>query len=161
MRASHTHVVMVSQAAADRIGINTTDLHCLNIIAFSDHDMSAGELATITKLTTASITGVIDRLELAGLVKRGSDPRDRRRVVVKVIPETARVRVAPVFAPLLDDWEAELSSYSDRELALILRFQQRMLHIMQEQITSLRKPSAAKGQIASPRRAYDASGSAS
>ncbi len=142
MRTSHTYVVMVSQAAADRIGINTTDLHCLNILAFSDHEPSAGELATITKLTTASITGVIDRLEFAGLVKRTSDPRDRRRVVVKLVPEIARTRVAPVFAPLLNEWQRELSTYSDSELVLILKFQQRMLAILQDQVTRLREPTA-------------------
>lgn len=142
LRTSNAYTVMVSQAAADRIGINTTDLHCLNILAFSEHELSAGELATTTGLTTASITGVIDRLALAGFVKRASDPRDRRRVVIKLIPENARLRVAPVFAPLLAAWQGELSGYSDRELELILNFQLRILATMQEQLIRLRQPSA-------------------
>jgi DNA-binding MarR family transcriptional regulator len=139
LRTSNAYSVMVSQAAADRIGINTTDLHSLNILAFSDHELSAGELATTIGLTTASVTGVIDRLEHAGLVCRVRDPLDRRRVVVRLIPEAARERVAPVFASLLAEWEAELSNYSERDLDLILEFQRRTLDIMRGQIALLRK----------------------
>ncbi len=57
---------LMGQAAADRIGINATDLNCLNLLSFSGQ-MTAGQLAKATGLTTASITGVIDRLEEAGL----------------------------------------------------------------------------------------------
>ena len=37
--------------------------------------MTAGDLARATGLTTASITGVIDRLEEGGYVRRERDPR--------------------------------------------------------------------------------------
>ena len=75
---------LMGQAAADRIGINATDLNCLNILSFSGQ-MTAGELARATGLTTASITGVVDRLEEAGYVRRERDPRDRRRVVIQLV----------------------------------------------------------------------------
>src|SRR5215831_7190084 len=65
MRRTGSLMQLMGQAAADRIGINNTDLNCLNILSFSGH-MTAGELARATGLTTASITGVIDRLEEAG-----------------------------------------------------------------------------------------------
>ena len=152
LRTLNTYTVMVSQAAADRIGINTTDLHSLNLLAFSENEMTAGELATKTGLTTASITGVIDRLESVGLVRRASDPRDRRRVVVKLIPQTAGERVAPVFAPLLGAWHDELSKYSDQDLSLILDFERRVLEIMQEQVTALRESTARAGGNGKPGR---------
>src|SRR5215472_4636471 len=69
MRRTGSLMQLMGQAAADRIGINATDLNCLNILSFSGH-MTAGELARATGLTTASITGVIDRLEEAGFVRR-------------------------------------------------------------------------------------------
>jgi len=59
MRRTGSLMQLMGQAAADRIGINNTDLNCLNILSFSGH-MTAGELARATGLTTASITGVID-----------------------------------------------------------------------------------------------------
>src|SRR5690242_10555456 len=74
MRRTGSLMQLMGQAAADRIGINATDLNCLNILSFSGH-MTAGELARATGLTTASITGVVDRLEQAGYVRRERDPR--------------------------------------------------------------------------------------
>src|SRR6516225_11699262 len=94
---------LMGQAAADRIGINATDLNCLNILTFRG-EMTAGELARETGLTTASITGVTDRLEEAGFVRRERDPADRRRVVVQITLEKAVSQVASVFAPMLRDW---------------------------------------------------------
>src|SRR5580704_15006430 len=81
IRKTGSLMQLMSQAAADRIGINATDLNCLNILSFSGQ-LTAGELARATGLTTASITGVVDRLEEAGFVHRERDAADRRRVVI-------------------------------------------------------------------------------
>src|SRR6202035_2555732 len=96
IRRTGSLMQLMGQAAADRIGINATDLNCLNILSFSGH-MTAGELARATRLTTASITGVIDRLEEAGYVSRERDPSDRRRVVVTLALDQAMRNVASVF----------------------------------------------------------------
>src|SRR5262249_54630790 len=103
MRRTGSLMQLMGQAAADRIGINSTDLNCLNILSFSGH-MTAGELAKATGLTTASITGVIDRLEEVGFVRRERDPHDRRRVVVRLSLDKAVSEVANGFAPMLRDW---------------------------------------------------------
>src|ERR1700720_1805090 len=68
-RKTSSLMQLMGQAAADRIGLNATDLNCLNILSFGA-EMTAGELARATGLTTASITGVADRLEEAGYVRR-------------------------------------------------------------------------------------------
>src|SRR5262252_5263992 len=102
IRRTGSLMQLMGQAAADRIGINATDLNCLNILSFSGQ-MTAGELARATGLTTASITGVIDRLEDAGFVSRERDPRDRRRVVVTIALDRAVRDVASVFLPLMRD----------------------------------------------------------
>ena len=49
--------------------------------------MTAGRLAEVTGLTTGAITGVVDRLEKAGLVRRERDPDDRRKVFIATVPE--------------------------------------------------------------------------
>src|ERR1700680_2025747 len=56
VRRTGSVMQLMGQAAADRIGINATDLNCLNILSFSGQ-MTAGELARATGLTTASIAG--------------------------------------------------------------------------------------------------------
>src|SRR5947209_11432066 len=69
--------------AAERLGVNETDLHCLNIIENSG-GLTAGELAARAGLTNGAVTGVLDRLERAGFATRAADPGDRRRVNVEV-----------------------------------------------------------------------------
>ena len=71
-----------SQAAAALIGINQTDLICLNAL-FRPGAMTAGQLATTIGLTSGATTTAIDRLERAGYVHRQPDPSDRRRVLVE------------------------------------------------------------------------------
>ena len=137
MRRTGSLYQLMGMAAADRIGINATDLNCLNVLSFSGH-MTAGELARATGLTTASITGVVDRLEAAGYVRRQSDPQDRRRVVVTIVLEAALRDVAVVFRPLLQDWREIAARYSDDELRLIVDFYARMEQILRAHIDRLR-----------------------
>jgi DNA-binding MarR family transcriptional regulator len=135
---------LMNQAAADRIGINATDLNCLNILSFSGQT-TAGELARATGLTTASITGVVDRLEQAGYVRRERDPRDRRRVVIRLVRETALRDVAAVFLPMMRDWQEMAARYSDDELRLIVGFYGRMEEILRGHLIRLREANAGDG----------------
>src|ERR1700761_8769333 len=111
IRKTGSLMQLMGAAAADRIGLNATDLNCLNILSFSGQ-MTAGELARATGLTTASITGVADRLEEAGYVRRERDPRDRRRVVIRLVLERALQDVAPVFLQLVLGWQAVVTQYN-------------------------------------------------
>jgi DNA-binding MarR family transcriptional regulator len=128
---------LMSQAAADRIGLNVTDLNCLNLLSFSG-SMTAGELARATGLTTASITGVVDRLEASGFVTRERDPADRRRVVVAIVLEKALSDVASVFSPMIADWQQLAAQYSDDELRLIVRFYDQMEQVLRKHLLRLR-----------------------
>src|ERR1700743_128035 len=105
LRRSGAVMQLLASASAERVGINVTDLNCLNILALSGQ-LTAGELARATGLTTASITGVLDRLEEAGFVHRKRDAKDRRRVVVRLDATRGLRDVAPVFAPVVEAWRA-------------------------------------------------------
>ena len=93
--------------AADRLGLNRTDLHCINIIENSG-GLTAGRLAAESGLTTGAVTGVIDRLERAGYARRVSDPADRRRVKLEVTPKFYS-RADKIWGPMASDWAARLS----------------------------------------------------
>src|SRR5216117_433660 len=74
------------QTVAIRFGLSESDIETLE--ALIDMGAStAGRLAELTGLTSGAVTRVIDRLEQAGYVRRVTDPADRRRVVVEVVPE--------------------------------------------------------------------------
>src|SRR5215468_5065758 len=137
LRATGSLMTLITQATAERIGINGTDLNCLNILSFRGQ-MTAGELARATGLTTASITGVVDRLEEVGFVRRERDPHDRRRVVVKLSLDKAVSEVASVFAPMLRDWREMASRYSDDELRLIVDFYGRVEQVFRKHLIRLR-----------------------
>ncbi len=68
-RRSTTGAVLLLQAVTQRSGMNLTDLQCINILA-STGPITAGRLAEEMGLTTGSVTGVIDRMERAGYVRR-------------------------------------------------------------------------------------------
>jgi len=107
--------------AAERLGVNETDLHCLNIIENSG-GLTAGELASQAGLTTGAVTGVIDRLERAGFARRVADPEDRRRVKLEVTPKFYE-RSERIWGPVAADWEALLTRrFTAGELERIIEF---------------------------------------
>lgn len=111
----------IDNLAAEHLGVNRTDLHCLNAIE-NGGGLTAGQLATEAGLTSGAVTGVIDRLERAGYARRIPDPEDRRRVKVQVTPEFY-ARAAKIWGPMRADWEAALSSrFTAAELARIADF---------------------------------------
>ncbi len=137
VRRAGSVMQLLGAASAERIGINVTDLNCLNILAVNGR-MTAGELARETGLTTASITGVLDRLEEAGFVRRERDPHDRRRVIVQLDAARGMRDVGPVFAPVIAAWRAVAAQYTDDELRLLLGFQNQMEQIMRNRLIELR-----------------------
>ena len=88
MRRSSAQGALFCQALAIAAGISRSDLECINRLHLEGR-ATAGRLAEVMGLTTGAITGVIDRLENAGYVRRERDEFDRRKVFVAIVPETA------------------------------------------------------------------------
>ena len=137
MRRGGSIMQLLGQVSADRIGINATDLNCLNLVALTGH-MTAGDLAKQTGLSTASITGVLDRLEEGGFVRRVRDPHDRRRVIAELADGPGLREVGSTFGPVVKSWRATAAGYSDDELRLLLEFQGKLEEIMRSQLARLR-----------------------
>ena len=130
-------VVLFNQAVADRLGMNPTDLQCLNILSETG-PVAAGRLAKETGLTTGAVTGVIDRLERAGYAWRERDPKDKRRVIVHPLPDRARGEIGPLFASMGRSFAEMCSRYDEGELALILDFITRSHPLNREETARLR-----------------------
>jgi len=142
MRDASGQGVLYSQAVAQRLGINSTDLECLDFIVLRG-PVTAGALAKATGLTSGAITGVIDRLERAGLACRERDPGDRRKVMVRALPMVEE-RVAPLFEPMRRAAMRTLASYRDKDLALLLDFLVRASDASLAAVAKLRAGGAPK-----------------
>ena len=148
MRKQVAEVVLFNQAVADRLGMNPTDLQCLNVLGETG-PVTAGRLAELTGLTTGAITGVVDRLERAGYARREADPDDRRRVIVVPLLDQAAREIGPLYDAMGRAFAELCARYSDEELALILDFITRTHPVNQEQTARLRAAAPARR----PRRA--------
>jgi DNA-binding HxlR family transcriptional regulator len=144
MRRNGSIMQLLGQVAAERIGINATDLNCLNIVALTG-PVTAGGLARETGLTTASITGVLDRLEEGGFVRRERDPKDRRRVIVTLNTGPGLREIGPTFGPLVRAWRDAAAGYSEEELRLLLGFQRKLEQIVRDQLARLRADAGRRG----------------
>ena len=124
--------------AAGRLGVNETDLHCLNIIENSG-GLSAGELAAQAGLTNGAVTGVLDRLERAGFAMRVADPADRRRVNVEVTPAFYE-QANRIWGPMAADWQSTISRrFTTEELERIADFLHTTVEIGRRQLERLRE----------------------
>lgn len=133
-----TETIMFHQAVADVLGLHITDHKCLDFI-YQYGAMPAGRLAELTGLTTGAVTGVIDRLEKAGYVRRASDPKDRRRTIVEPTRNKKLERkLEGIFAPLGERMSKLMSSYSDGELAFLLDILTRALNESHQELMKLR-----------------------
>jgi DNA-binding MarR family transcriptional regulator len=137
-REMSTETIMFHQAVADILGLQVTDLKCLDFI-YGFGAMPAGMLAELTGLTTGAVTGIIDRLEEAGYVRRTNDPKDRRRTIVEPTRnKKLEKKIEVIFIPLRDRMHKLLSSYSDSELAFLLDATREMLEQTREESKKLR-----------------------
>src|SRR5687768_11022243 len=113
LRQVSAQSVLMSDTVARHVGLNSTDLECLDLL-FLAGPTTAGQLAAHSGLTTGAMTAVIDRLERARFVRRRRDPKDRRRVLVEVLPRALDV-IQPFFEPIAAAMSRLHERYGERE----------------------------------------------
>jgi DNA-binding MarR family transcriptional regulator len=104
-------------AVGKNLGLNTTDFESLDLI-FYRGVTTPTELSKYTGLSSGSTTTMIDRLERSGLVKRQSNPNDRRGTLVIINTEAAH-KIRPLFTSVRVAQNNLLASYSDQELKVL------------------------------------------
>lgn len=69
-------------------GLTTGSFNLLQIVAGADGPLTPTEIArrSNVKVTTATVTGLLDTCQRNGLVQRRPHPGDRRRVLVQLTP---------------------------------------------------------------------------
>jgi DNA-binding MarR family transcriptional regulator len=136
-QAQSLTAILLHHAIADRLGLNVTDHKCLNIIMESQKPLTPRDLTNITGLTTGAITGIVDRLEKAGFIRRQRDNQDRRSL--KLLPIDERVKeIFQIFEPFSEAILELLSQYDNDELALIMGLVNKLIDLSEKEIQNLR-----------------------
>jgi DNA-binding MarR family transcriptional regulator len=113
-------MVLFRNQIAAKLGLNITDMECLDVLFFKGIS-SPTELAKHLGITSGSMTTMLDRLERSGLIKRQSNPHDRRGKQI-ILNEKAIKKVGLMFAPLRQSQAKLLASYSEQELILLSNY---------------------------------------
>ena len=152
VRSLNNEMDLMDEAVAAHLGVHQTDWRAVDLLA-ERHPTTAGQLAEILGLSMGAITGVVDRLERAGLARREVDAADRRRVRIEVTNE-ARLRLDGVFAGLLEASTRLLQTrYSDEQLATIDDFVDQLRALVTKHTGAIRqRRTAANAGYATRRR---------
>ena len=79
-KASQTGIKFMTQKVS---GLNITPVQAMVLGFLAEEDqIIAGELGKKVELDSATLTGVLDRLEAAGLIERKGNPDDRRSIKI-------------------------------------------------------------------------------
>ncbi len=117
-----TIATLHNHAIADLIGLHQTDQECLDLLDWAE-PLTAGEIASHLGLTTGAVTGLIDRLEASGWVRRERDASDRRRVYVHLTHDHEdAAELWDAYRPLAEAMDDYVSSLRDRDLEVIVGF---------------------------------------
>lgn len=119
-----------------KAGLSGTDHKYLGFL-IQKGAMTAGELASLTGLTTGAVTGLIDRFEKKDLVKRQFAEGDRRKVII--VPDIDKIMalLAPLYADFRSASEQLLASFSAQEMQVIENYFVRAIELMNQETEKL------------------------
>jgi DNA-binding MarR family transcriptional regulator len=122
-----------------------TDMQVIDLLE-SSGPSTAGQLADLTGLTTGAITGMLNRLEGTGLVRRERDPNDGRRVIVRFDRgKDERHEIGPIFDSLGKAWDDLASDYNDEQIAFLLEFLKRSNALSRKELVRLQEAPEGEG----------------
>jgi DNA-binding MarR family transcriptional regulator len=113
--------VLFNYEVAERTGMNIRDAQVLGLCQLHG-PLTAGQIATLAQLPSATVTGVIDRLEGLGMVRRVRDAADRRKVIVEVEHEHLGRTLGPYYVEQSTRLREVLAGYSARHQQVIRDF---------------------------------------
>jgi DNA-binding MarR family transcriptional regulator len=130
--------------------LNATDLRALIALLDAARDArpaTPGWLMEQLGINSASVTGLIDRLERGGLLRRERDTADRRRVLL-VVEEQAVSMGWSFFGPLITSVVGALEDFDEAERSTIHRF---LLRVEEVVASSRHRPDRPAGSGRPPR----------
>jgi DNA-binding MarR family transcriptional regulator len=136
VRELNEQMAQYHEAIAERLGLTLADHKAFDLVCKAG-PLTAGQLAQLTNLTSGAVTGLVDRLEHAGVVRRERDLHDRRRVMIQPSPN------AEFLTAILDSLSGALmeacSRYTEQELTTVIDFTQRIVAIFHAETARLQQ----------------------
>jgi DNA-binding MarR family transcriptional regulator len=111
----------LSKDEASRYGVTPTQLSVLKLL-HEIGDLSLGSLSKEIRAHNSTVTGIVDRMEAAGLVERAQSEEDRRVWIIRLTAQGRRVAERAKVSP----WEvlrgalSSLSAADQEKLTAIL-----------------------------------------
>lgn len=134
-RELSTAVILFHEMVARRLGLSAADHKALDLILRTG-PLTAGAIAKQTGITPGAVTGLVDRLESAGYVRRSPDPDDRRRILISVISDRP-TDLTDIFAELSREMTAFMSKYDEQQMATIIDYVTNTIEVLQVQTRRL------------------------
>ena len=132
---SYTSIQM-HEAIARKAGLSGTDHKYLGFL-IEKGQMTAGELSSLTGLTTGAVTGLIDRFEKKKLVKRQFAKEDRRKVIVEPNTKNIMTLLVPLYKEFRSKSEKLFASFSNKEVKILETYFLKAIEIMNETTNKL------------------------
>jgi DNA-binding MarR family transcriptional regulator len=121
------------QAKVAPLGLTAVQAMVLNTLS-DDDGVQAGRLGERVQLTSATVTGIIDRLENLGFVERRASEEDRRAVLVCLTGKGRKV---------VDEIKELLGDANRQFLADLTPREQKQLHGLLQKLRESRQAGAA------------------
>lgn len=125
-----TAIVVFHEAVGRLLGLSAVERKSIDLLKQLG-PVTAGAIGEHTGLTTGAVTRLLDRLTKAGYVERVPDPDDRRKVVVRLLPnERMDALMAMAFGPFTEDLAKVMTNYDEAETRVILDWVRRTTEVL-------------------------------
>jgi DNA-binding MarR family transcriptional regulator len=118
-------------------GLTGPQMLCLREVA-ERGSLTTGDLARAIALSPATLTGILDRLEMRGLVSRERRPEDKRRVLVS-LTAMGKEMSQELPSPMQERFGSKLAALPAEEQMVIRRALGKMADMMETDITLPKK----------------------
>src|SRR3712207_4725893 len=129
--------------SSDVCSSDLSDHKCLDLV-LQHGELTGSRLAAMTGLTTGAVTGVVNRLEAAGFLRRRPDPTDGRRQLLQQVPEGIG-EVTAVFAEHGPDVDRLTAGMTPDQVDAVLTFLSRATDELEERAARLRARALTTG----------------
>lgn len=120
------NAILFNHQVAQRVGLGASDAQFMHLLQLHG-PLTPGRLAELSGLTTGTVTGVLDRLEATGFVRRERDESDRRKVIAKLNEERLWSAMAPLYAGQAESLAEVAGTYDAEQLEVIADFLDRLV----------------------------------